>query len=196
MAVKVRIPTPLQKLTDNTGEVHCDAKNINEMLSALEKKHPGIKERLCDGDGKLRRFVNIYVNEEDIRFLQGQETAIKDGDDISIIPAIAGGAALSKRSKKVKRWVKASFVARGGKSAIITKRVTLVFPQDQIKEPAVFLMAKKFDITPNIRRARVTETVGEMLLELQGSEKNLRDGIQFLEARGIKVEPVTGESAL
>ena len=180
MAVKVRIPTPLQKLTNNAGEVHCDAKNINEMLADLEKKHPGIKERLCDAEGKLRRFVNVYVNEEDIRFLQGQDTLIKDGDDISIIPAIAGGAPVSKKKK----------------SRLSTKRVTLVFPQNQIKEPAVFLMAKKFDIMPSIRRARVTESVGEMTLELQGAEKDLESGIKFLESRGIKVEPVTGESAL
>ena len=71
-----------------------------------------------------------------------------------------------------------------------------MFPQDQIKEPVVFTMAKKFDITPNIRRARVTESVGEMTLELEGDEKNLEKGIQYLESRGIKVEPVTGESAL
>ena len=172
MAVKVRIPTPLQKLTNNQSEVACEAKNIEELLAGLEKQYPGIKERLCDGEGKLRRFVNIYVNEEDIRFLQGQETALKTGDDISIIPAIAGGS----RSAK--------------------KRVTLVFPQDLIQEPVVFNMAKKFDIVPNIRKARVTETVGEMMLELEGDEKDLEKGIKYLEARGVKVEPVTGESAL
>ena len=172
MAVKVRIPTPLQKLTNNQSEVHCEAKNIDEMLAGLEKQYPGIKERLCDAEGKLRRFVNVYVNEEDIRFLQGQETALKAGDDISIIPAIAGGAASSK------------------------KRVTLVFPQNLIQEPVVFNMAKKFDIIPNIRKARVTETVGEMMLELEGSEKDLEKGIKYLESRGVKVEPVTGEGAL
>ncbi len=171
MAVKVRIPTPLQKLTNNQSEIHCEAVNINQLLADLEKTYPGIKERLCDGEGKLRRFVNVYVNEEDIRFLQGQETTLKDGDDISIIPAIAGGAKLSK------------------------KRVTLVFPTDQIKQPAVFTMAKKYDIMPNIRKARVTETVGEMMLELEGTEENLENGIKYLETLGIKVEPVTGDSA-
>lgn len=173
MAVKVRIPTPLQKLTANQAEVQCQAASIDDMLGDLEKQHPGIKERICDEKGKLRRFVNIYVNEEDIRFLQGQETKLKDGDDISIIPAIAGGA----------------------KEKLSTKRVTLVFPPTQIKEPAVFLMAKKFDVMPNIRKARVTESVGEMMLELKGTEANLQKGIQFLESRGIKVEPVTGDSA-
>ena len=174
MAVKVRIPTPLQKLTNNQAEVQCKAASINDMLADLEKQHPGVKERLCDAEGKLRRFVNIYVNEEDIRFLQGQDTKLKDGDDVSIIPAIAGGSG----------------------EKLVKKRVTLVFPPDQIKEPAVFTMAKKFDVMPNIRRARVTETVGEMMLELEGTGKNLENGIRFLESRGIKVEPVNGESAL
>ncbi len=172
MSVKVRIPTPLQKLTQDQAEVHCEAVSINQMLEDLEKKHPGIKERLCDPEGKLRRFVNVYVNEEDIRFLQGQDTVLKPGDDISIIPAIAGG------------------------SGTVKKRVTLVFPQDQIKEPAVFTMAKKFDIIPNIRKARVTETIGEMTLELEGTEKNLEEGVRYLESRGIKVESVSGDSAL
>ena len=171
MAIKVRIPTPLQKLTNNQGEVMCDANNINELLASLEKQYPGIQERLCDAEGKLRRFVNVYVNEEDIRFLQGQETALKTGDDISIIPAIAGGSSAAK------------------------KRVTLVFPQNLIQEPVVFTMALKFNVIPNIRKARVTETVGEMMLELEGDEKNLEKGIQYLESRGVKVEPVTGESA-
>lgn len=90
--VKVRIPTPLQKLTQNQSEINCDAKSVQEMLAQLESKYPGIKERLCDQDGKLRRFVNVYVNEEDIRFLKGQETSLKSGDEVSIVPAIAGGA--------------------------------------------------------------------------------------------------------
>lgn len=91
MPVTVRIPTPLQRLTGGQGEVACEGKTITEVLSDLEKRHPGVKERICDEQGKLRRFVNIFVNEEDIRFLQGDQTPIKDGDDVSIIPAIAGG---------------------------------------------------------------------------------------------------------
>ena len=92
MAVKVRIPTPLQKLTQNQAEVTCEGSNINEIVNHLEKNYPGMKERLCDQDGKLRRFINVYVNEEDIRFLNGPDTALKDGDELSIIPAIAGGS--------------------------------------------------------------------------------------------------------
>ena len=90
MGVKVRIPTPLQKLTDGRSEVECSAKNIAELVEALEKDFPGMKERLTDG-GKVRRFINIYVNDEDIRFMSKEETALKDGDSISIVPAIAGG---------------------------------------------------------------------------------------------------------
>lgn len=91
MATKVRIPTPLQKLTANQGEVEVSGGNVKSVIDDLEKKFPGFKERLCDENGKLRRFVNIYLNDEDVRFLQGEETPVKDGDQISIIPAIAGG---------------------------------------------------------------------------------------------------------
>jgi sulfur-carrier protein len=91
MSVKVLIPTPLQKLTHDQATLECDGTNINELLAALEASCPGIKARLCDEEGKLRRFVNFYVNNEDIRFLDNQETTLNDGDEVSIIPAIAGG---------------------------------------------------------------------------------------------------------
>lgn len=92
MAIKVRIPTPLQKLTGQKGEVEVSAANVKDLVGALEKKYPGIKDRICDETGKIRRFVNIYLNEEDIRFLKQEETQLKDGDEISIVPAIAGGS--------------------------------------------------------------------------------------------------------
>ena len=92
MAITVRIPTPLQRLTNGQGEVACEGKTVTELLSDLERRYPGIKERICDQNGKLRRFVNVFVNEEDIRFLQGDQTPVKDGDEVSIIPAIAGGS--------------------------------------------------------------------------------------------------------
>ena len=91
MPIKVRIPTPLQKITNGKAEVECLAKNITELVEVLEKEYPGMKERLSDG-GKIRRFINIYVNEEDIRFVNKEETALKDGDSVSIVPAIAGGS--------------------------------------------------------------------------------------------------------
>ncbi len=92
MAVKVRIPTPLMKLTNNQSEVSAEGGTIADILNNLESQYKGIKERICDETGAPRRFINIYLNEEDIRFLEGEKTSVKEGDDISIIPAIAGGA--------------------------------------------------------------------------------------------------------
>jgi molybdopterin synthase sulfur carrier subunit len=91
MTKKVRIPTPLRKLTNNEEIVEISASTIGEAIVELQGRYPGIKERLLDESGGVRRFVNVYVNEEDIRFLQNQNTPLKDGDEISIIPAIAGG---------------------------------------------------------------------------------------------------------
>lgn len=91
MAVKVLIPTPLQKLTQDQPVLTCDGGTIQELLESLEASCPGLKARLCDENGQLRRFVNFYVNSEDIRFLNGPETALQDGDEVSIVPAIAGG---------------------------------------------------------------------------------------------------------
>ena len=91
MAKKVRIPTPLRKLTNNEELVEVNGATIDEAITELQSRYPGIKERLLDETGTVRRFVNVYVNEEDIRFLQNQQTPLKDGDEISIIPAIAGG---------------------------------------------------------------------------------------------------------
>ena len=91
MSVKVRIPTPLQKLTAGEAEVQIEATTVQNLMTALEAKYPGMKERLCDETGKIRRFVNVYVNEEDIRFLAQENSQLKAGDDISIVPAIAGG---------------------------------------------------------------------------------------------------------
>ena len=98
MSIKVRIPTPLQKLTQNKAEVEADGSDVCSLIENLERKFPGIKERLCDKDGSLRRFINVYINEEDIRFLKMDKTPLKDGDEVSIIPAIAGGG-----SNEIKR---------------------------------------------------------------------------------------------
>lgn len=91
MPIIVRVPAPLQKLTQNQAEVKADGANIKEVIDDLEKNFPGIKARICDEAGKVRKFINIYVNEEDVRFLQMDQTPLKDGDEVSIIPAIAGG---------------------------------------------------------------------------------------------------------
>lgn len=89
--VKVRIPAPLQKITQNKQEVSAEAENIKGLIWDLEKQFPGIKYRLLDENGRIRRFINFYVNDEDIRFLKQDETPLSDGNEVSIIPAIAGG---------------------------------------------------------------------------------------------------------
>lgn len=91
MAVRVRVPTPLRKFTQGADEVTAQGNNIRSLVDDLEQHYPGIKERICDDTGKVRRFVNVYVNGDDIRFLQNLETSLKEGDNISIVPAIAGG---------------------------------------------------------------------------------------------------------
>ena len=87
----VRIPTPLRKLTQGKEEVSASGKNVSELIVDLEKNYPGLRERLCDDKGQIRRFVNIFVKDEDIRFLQNLDTPVGDGDEVSIVPAIAGG---------------------------------------------------------------------------------------------------------
>ncbi|NPA41336.1 MAG: MoaD/ThiS family protein [Aquificae bacterium] len=91
MAITVRVPTPLRRLTNGQGEVEVEAKTVREAIEKLEEQYPGFKERLLDEKGELRRFVNLYLNDEDIRFLKGADTELKDGDVLSIVPAIAGG---------------------------------------------------------------------------------------------------------
>jgi molybdopterin synthase sulfur carrier subunit len=91
MPINVRIPTPLRKLTNNEELVEVQPGTIGSAIQELQSRYPGIQERLVDEGGAVRRFVNVYVNEEDIRFLKNQDTPLKEGDEVSIIPAIAGG---------------------------------------------------------------------------------------------------------
>lgn len=91
MTVKVLVPTVLQKYTDNQAVIECSGGNINELFDTLEQNYPGIKGRLRDESGKPRRFLNFYVNSEDIRFLENEKTPLKAGDEVSIVPAVAGG---------------------------------------------------------------------------------------------------------
>lgn len=92
MSVSVRIPTPLRTATAGASEVAVEAGSVREMLDDLERRHPGILERLCEPTGEVRRFVNVFVGDEDIRFLQGLDTPLTDGVMVSIVPAVAGGA--------------------------------------------------------------------------------------------------------
>jgi molybdopterin synthase sulfur carrier subunit len=91
MPVVVRIPTPLQKFTQNQSEVQVSGATIDGVVVELDARFPGIRERLCDDSGAIRKFINLYLNDEDIRFMDGEKTVVQDGDEVAIIPAIAGG---------------------------------------------------------------------------------------------------------
>jgi molybdopterin synthase sulfur carrier subunit len=96
MSIRVRIPTPLRSLTNGQDVIVVSAHGpLSELIASLESQYPGFKERLCDENGELRRFVNVYVNGEDVRFLQGLATLVNTGDEVSIVPAVAGGEATS-----------------------------------------------------------------------------------------------------
>jgi sulfur-carrier protein len=93
VSASVKIPTPLRKVTNGESLVTVQGSNVREMIEELERQFPGMRERLCDDDGALRRFVNVFVGDEDIRFLEGLETTLEEGAQVSIVPAVAGGRA-------------------------------------------------------------------------------------------------------
>ena len=99
MSVQVKIPTPLRKVSNGAAQASADAANVRELIDDLERQFPGMRERLCDEDGSLRRFVNVFVGDEDIRFLQGLETELEEGAEVSIVPAVAGGSGAVSRAR-------------------------------------------------------------------------------------------------
>jgi len=104
MSVRVRIPIPLQPLTNSQPEVEATGETLRQVLADLELRYPGMQQRLYDNEGRLRRFVNVYVNDQDIRFLQGEDTALAEGDEVSIVPAIAGGRGPQHRGQARPMW--------------------------------------------------------------------------------------------
>ena len=92
MSITVRIPTPLRRVTNGEDKVTVEGANLSEIIGSLDNQYPGIRARICDDKGDLRNFVNVYVNGEDVRFLEGLDTSTKTGDEISIVPAVAGGS--------------------------------------------------------------------------------------------------------
>jgi len=165
MEVHVRIPTPLKKLAGERDVIKAEGKTVGEVLQWLTETYPGLKERLRDEQGGVRRFINIYVNDEDIRFNQNLETPVKEGDQISIIPAIAGGSSPKRR-------------------------VTLTFPPKLIKEPVIYNVGHRFKLITNIRSANVSENVGWVTLEIDGEEEEYLKALYYLNDIGVTVEPV------
>jgi len=127
MSIKVRIPTPLQKLTNNQAEVECEGKDVRELIMNLEKKYPGIKNRVYDETDKLRRFINFFVNDKDIRFLQGDKTELKDGDEVSIVPAIAGGGGLTDdQIERYSRQIILPEIGGKGQEKLLNAKVLII----------------------------------------------------------------------
>jgi molybdopterin synthase sulfur carrier subunit len=165
MEVHVRIPTPLKKLAGEQDTIKAKGRTVGEVIQWLTEAYPGFTERLRDEQGELRRFINIYVNDEDIRFIQNLETPVNEGDRISIIPAIAGGS-----SQK--------------------RRVTLTFPPKLIKEPIIYNISHRFKVVTNIRSANVSENVGWVTLEIDGEEEEYLKAMNYLNQIGVTVEPI------
>lgn len=124
--VKVRLPTPLLKLTGGKAVVEVDGKNIENLIENLDKKYPGIKGRLCEENGEIKRFVNVFVNEEDIRFLKGKGTELSDGDEVSFIPAIAGGSLSEDEIERYSRQIILSEVGGMGQEKLLNSTVLVV----------------------------------------------------------------------
>ncbi|MBI3828325.1 MAG: MoaD/ThiS family protein [Planctomycetes bacterium] len=180
MPINVRIPEALRKLTNGSDQVSVEASNVREMIAAIDAKHPGLKERICDEQGNVRRFVNIFVNEEDIRFMQNLDTPIDAKSDVSILPAIAGGAA--KPPKPEKKTV----VGIGP----MVRRVYLTFDEATTQRPMIYELIKKFDIVPNIRSASATEKLAIMAIEFTGTGESLDEAFSWLRKQGVRVDPI------
>lgn len=165
MSIIVRIPTPLRTLTNGKSEVEADGTTIIGIINYLENNFAGIKERICEQNDQVRRFVNVYLNDEDIRFLDSVNSPVKDGDIISIIPAIAGGTPERKK-------------------------FYLNYPQEVIKEPLIYLIGKNFNVITNIRSASISNDIGIIALEIEGESPEIEKAVKFLEDKGVTVEPI------
>ncbi len=161
MAVSVRVGAALSSLLGGKREVEAEGATVGEIVRAL-----GLSERLCDGEGKLRRHFNVHVNEgEDVRLLGGLDTPIKDGDAVTILSAIAGGAEVSRK-------------------------VWLTFPEKLVERPLIWEVAQKFKVVTNIRQASISKEVGLVGLELSGEEDQVWCAIEFFTKNGVTVEPI------
>jgi len=161
MPITVRTGAVLRSLLGGRQEVQTQGSTVSEVLERL-----GIRDRLCDETGKVRRHFNIHINEgEDIRLLQGLNTGVKDGDTVTILSAIAGGAQVSRK-------------------------VWLTFPKELISRPLIWEVGQKFKIVTNIRQASVSMDIGLAGVELSGEEEEIQKAVRFLIETGVSVEPI------
>jgi molybdopterin synthase sulfur carrier subunit len=160
--VKVLIPTPLRKFTGDQDTVTVDAASIGAMLGGLDAAHPGLGKPLIDDKGAPRRFVNLFLNGEDIRFLQGTETPLKDGDEVSIVPAIAGGISG-------------------------TEVYNFTLTRAMMNKPILFEIGKRFRVVTTIRRAILNEEGGWAEVALTGTSDEIGRAIAELQTTGVSV---------
>ncbi|MFQ6097336.1 MAG: NIL domain-containing protein [Armatimonadota bacterium] len=161
MAITVRTGAALKTLFDGRQELQAEGSTVGELLDNL-----GVRDRLCDDSGNLRRHFNIHVNEgEDIRLLQGLETPVQDGDTVTILSAIAGGDEVSRK-------------------------VWLTFPKDLVEKPLIWEIGHKFEVVTNIRQASVSKEIGLVGLEISGESAEVERAIEYLTEAGVTVEPI------
>ena len=161
MPVTLRTGAALRNLLGGEPEAQAQGATVGDLLDVL-----GIRDRVCDADGKVRRHFNIHVNEgEDVRLLDGLDTAVQDGDSVTILSAIAGGGE-------------------------VARKVWLTFPQDLVERPLIWEVGRKFEVVTNIRQASVSRDVGIVGLEVSGEEEEVRRAIDVLSEAGVSVEPI------
>ena len=162
MPVKVRVGAALRSLLGGKREAEAAGASVGEVLDVL-----GVRERLCDGAGTLRRHFNVHVNEgEDVRLQDGLTTSVADGDVVTILSAIAGG------------------------SGEVSRKVWLTFPENLVERPLIWEVAKKFAVVTNVRQASVSKKIGIVGLELTGEEDEVWRAIEFFTKSGVTVEPI------
>ena len=161
MAITVRTGAALKSLLGGLQQIGAEGDTIGKLLD-----HLNIRGRLCDASGKVRRHFNIHINDgEDVRLLQGLDTPIKDGDTVTILSAIAGGAEAAR-----KFW--------------------LTFPSELVGNPLIWEIGRKFKIVTNIRQASVSKKIGLVGLEISGQESEIQEAVEYLVEKGVSVEPV------
>lgn len=162
MPVTVRTGAALKSLFGGRQQTEAEGETVAELLDQL-----GVRERICDGNGNVRRHFNIHVNEgEDIRFQQGLDTPVREGDTVTILSAIAGG--------------------EGG----VARKLWLTFPRELVGRPLIWEVGQQFDVVTNIRQASVSDDVGLVGLEISGAEEEVERAIEFLAREGVDVEPI------
>ena len=168
MPVTMRIPDALRPVTGGREEVAAEGNTIVELLEDLETRFNGVRNWACDDEGKLRPYVKVFINREDAHTKGGLSAAVSAGDVVSIVAAVTGGAASSRK-------------------------LYLTFPQELIKQPLIFRVGHEFNIVTNIKAASVSESIGLVAVEFEGEPDELERAVEWLKNQGVKIEPLEDE---